>query len=145
MILAFLRKNCASAISAISSSVNESGAFMMGRLLSARGTNQEMRYFSDCPWNWRMARTPFQQGRSKRKAEAYSTPDVEALSDARMQLEGFGDILISGVFRRTTRSRHSAGGIPRIAPVPHLQIHPSRATTMQEDEPQGNRGADPAR
>jgi hypothetical protein len=36
-----------------------------------------------------------QQGRSERKAEAYSVPYVEALSDARTTLEGFYNILIT--------------------------------------------------
>jgi hypothetical protein len=40
-----------------------------------------------------MLEKPVQQGRSERKAEAYSVRYVEALSDARTLLEGFCNIL----------------------------------------------------
>jgi len=40
-----------------------------------------------------MLKKPAQQGRSERKAEAYSVLYVEALSEARTQLEGFYNIL----------------------------------------------------
>jgi len=41
----------------------------------------------------RMLKKPAQQGRSERKAEAYSVPYVEALSEARTPLEDFCNIL----------------------------------------------------
>ena len=41
-----------------------------------------------------MLKKPVQQGRSERKAEAYLTSYVEALSDARTPLEGFCNIPI---------------------------------------------------
>jgi len=42
---------------------------------------------------WRMAKKPFQQGRSERKPEAYSLGYVEGLSEARTKLEGFCAVL----------------------------------------------------
>jgi len=41
----------------------------------------------------RMMKKPVQQDRSKREAESYFAPYVEALSDARTPLEGFCNIL----------------------------------------------------
>ena len=43
-----------------------------------------------------MVKQPFQQGRSERKAEAYSVRYVEALNDARTPLEGCCNILTLG-------------------------------------------------
>jgi hypothetical protein len=41
-----------------------------------------------------MLKKPIQQGRSERKAEAYTMGYVEALSDARTPLAGFCNILM---------------------------------------------------
>ena len=44
-----------------------------------------------------MMKKPFQQGRSERRPEAYSSLYVEGLSDARTQLEDFCIILMTPI------------------------------------------------
>lgn len=62
----------------------------------------------------RMVKKPVQQGRSKRRGEAYFGLYVEPLSDARTQLAGFFTILlvVGGAFRPTLEKaliRHTLG------------------------------------
>ena len=62
-----------------------------------------------------------QQGRSKRKAEAYFGPYVEALSDARTQLEGFYNILsLRGVEPCVIQTRQGEG--EGLVPLPPFTI-----------------------